>query len=170
MNRDVLVALASGVLFGLGLAVSQMVNPAKVLAFLDVAGAWDPSLALVMAAALLVMGIAWRLQGRPLFAGFATVATVARRQTATGGRQTAAGGPAARGGLAADLDSSLVTGAILFGVGWGLVGYCPGPAIASLGLFDFKPLVFVLAMLAGMQVHRGWLQRQAGQRIDQTSA
>ena len=166
MNRDVLVALASGVLFGLGLAISQMVNPAKVLAFLDVAGAWDPSLALVMAAALLVMGIAWRLQGRPLFAGFA-------RSAGAGGfarRQTAAGGPAARGSRAADLDSSLVTGAVLFGIGWGLVGYCPGPAIASLGLFDFKPLVFVLAMLAGMVVHRGWLQRQAWRRIDQTSA
>ena len=160
MNRDVLVALASGVMFGLGLAVSQMVNPAKVLAFLDVAGAWDPSLALVMAAALLVMGIAWRLQGRPLFAGFATVAR----------RQTAAGGPAVHARRAADLDSSLVTGAVLFGIGWGLVGYCPGPAIASLGLFDFKPLVFVLAMLAGMVVHRGWLQRQAWRRIDQTSA
>jgi len=127
-----LIALSSGVLFGLGLAVSQMINPAKVLAFLDVAGAWDPSLAFVMASALAVMGIAWRLQGRGL-------------------------GRSATPALSLDgVDGRLVIGATLFGVGWGAVGYCPGPAIASLALFSAKPLVFVLAMLAGMEIHRRW--------------
>ena len=127
-----LIALASGVLFGLGLAVSQMINPAKVLAFLDVAGAWDPSLAFVMASALAVMGVAWRLQGRGL-------------------------GRAATPALSLDgVDRRLVIGATLFGIGWGAVGYCPGPAVASLALFSAKPLVFVLAMLAGMEIHRRW--------------
>ena len=101
-------ALLSGTLFGLGLAISQMINPAKVLAFLDVAGHWDPSLALVMASALAVMALAWRWQ---------------RRQ------------PAALSG-----DFRLQ----------GLVGYCPGPAIASLALLSLKPLIFVAAMIAGM--------------------
>lgn len=131
-HRQPLIALCSGVLFGLGLAVSQMINPAKVLGFLDVAGAWDPSLAFVMASALAVMGIAWRLQARGL-------------------------GRAATPALSLDgVDRRLVAGATLFGIGWGAVGYCPGPAIASLALFSAKPLVFVLAMLAGMEIHRRW--------------
>lgn len=126
------IALASGVLFGIGLALSGMLNPAKVLAFLDVAGQWDPSLALVMGGALAVMAPAWRLQQRgssPL--------------------------PALRPALS-DLDAKLVGGATIFGIGWGLVGYCPGPAVASLALLSAKPLVFVAAMLAGMELHRRW--------------
>jgi len=124
------IALLSGTLFGLGLAISHMINPAKVLAFLDVAGHWDPSLALVMGSALAVMTLAWRWQ---------------RRQ------------PAA---LTKDfrlkdlnhIDASLVTGAALFGIGWGLVGYCPGPAISALALLSMKPLIFVAAMIAGMAI------------------
>jgi uncharacterized membrane protein YedE/YeeE len=141
MNRQVLVALGSGVVFGLGLAVSQMINPAKVLGFLDVAGAWDPSLAFVMAGALLVMGIAWRIQGRRVVV-------------------TAAPMPERR------IDTPLVVGALVFGAGWGLVGYCPGPAIASLALLSAEPVLFVLAMLAGMQLHRLWDRSQARLRTE----
>lgn len=147
MNRQVLVALGSGVLFGLGLAVSQMINPAKVLAFLDVAGQWDPSLALVMAAALLVMAPAWRLQGRLQAGPWYAAQVSAPRQRP---------------------DAPLVAGAVLFGVGWGLVGYCPGPAFAALGMLGLKPLVFVLAMLAGMQLHARWQQRQLTTRVGET--
>ena len=135
MNRQTLVALASGIVFGLGLAVSQMVNPAKVLAFLDVAGDWDPSLALVMASALLVMGGAWRLQ--------------AQRQRDGAARQ----GP---GEPRREIDPPLVIGALVFGVGWGLVGYCPGPVLAALPQLSIKPLVFVGAMLVGMGLYQAW--------------
>ena len=121
-------ALLSGTLFGLGLAISQMINPAKVLAFLDVAGHWDPSLALVMASALAVMALAWRWQ---------------RRQPAALSRDFRLQG-------LNHIDAPLVIGSMLFGTGWGLVGYCPGPAISSLALLSLKPLIFVAAMLAGM--------------------
>lgn len=136
MNRQILVALGSGVVFGLGLAVSQMINPAKVLGFLDVAGAWDPSLAFVMAGALLVMGVAWRVHARRIGV-------------------TAGPAPQRR------IDTPLVVGALVFGAGWGLVGYCPGPAIASLALLSAEPVLFVLAMLAGMQLYRAWDRWQA---------
>ncbi|MFU8819990.1 MAG: DUF6691 family protein [Gammaproteobacteria bacterium] len=140
MNRQILVALGSGVVFGLGLAVSQMINPAKVLGFLDVAGAWDPSLAFVMAGALLVMGIAWRIQAR---------------------RVVVAVQPGLPPAPERGIDRPLVAGALVFGAGWGLVGYCPGPAIASLALLSAEPVLFVLAMLAGMQLYRFWDRWQA---------
>lgn len=151
MNRPLWIALGSGTLFGLGLATSEMINPAKVLAFLDVAGRWDPSLALVMAAALLFMGLAWRLQAR---------------RTAS---ERPAGHVTAAQFASPGLDAPLVSGAVLFGIGWGLVGYCPGPAVASLGLGGLKPLVFVLSMLAGMQLYRAWDQRQARRRLADAS-
>lgn len=138
MSRPSLVALASGVLFGAGLAVSQMLNPAKVLAFLDVAGNWDPSLALVMGAALAVMVPAWAIHNR-----------------GRGGAPRDAGAPVDA------LDGRLVSGAALFGIGWGLVGYCPGPAMASLALLNPKAIVFVLAMLAGMAAHDRWAARRS---------
>lgn len=150
MNRQHWIALGSGTLFGLGLAVSQMLNPAKVLAFLDITGRWDPSLALVMASALLFMAIAWRLHYRPSFTGW---------PAGTGGQAAAEGSPQG-------LDRPLVTGAMIFGIGWGLVGYCPGPAIASLGLASPKALVFVLSMLAGMLLYRAWDQRHADRRLN----
>jgi uncharacterized membrane protein YedE/YeeE len=110
-----------------------MVNPAKVLGFLDILGDWDPSLALVMVGAIGVMSLATvvsRRMERPLAAeGF----QVPTRK---------------------DLDRSLLTGALLFGVGWGLVGFCPGPALAALSSARIEPLVFVLAMLGGMSLHR----------------
>jgi uncharacterized protein len=115
-------------LFGVGLVVSRMVDPGKVLAFLDVAGRWDPSLALVMAGALAVAIPCFRLAR-------------ARGAPALGGRFDA---PATR-----TVDRELLAGAAVFGVGWGLVGFCPGPAIASLVFARPESLVFVLAMAAG---------------------
>ncbi|SFE07230.1 DUF6691 family protein [Paracidovorax konjaci] len=128
---NVLVALGAGLLFGVGLIVSGMADPARVLGFLDVAGRWNPSLALVMAGAVAVGLVAF---------------TVARRR----GR-TLAGGPlhwpAARG-----LDARLLGGSVLFGIGWGIAGFCPGPALVGLGMGLREAAVFVAAMLAGMAV------------------
>ncbi len=128
-----MAALGAGVLFGLGLAISQMVNPAKVLAFLDVGGNWDPSLALVMGGALAVTGVAFRLvlkRPRPMFGDAFAVPT--------------------RG----DVDGRLVGGAIVFGVGWGLIGLCPGPAMASIAYGMAESVYFLGAMLAGMAAAR----------------
>jgi len=126
-------ALLAGTLFGLGLAVSQMINPAKVLAFLDIAGRWDPSLALVMAGALGVTALGYRLALRrpaPLLAERFEVPTLR------------------------EIDRRLLAGAAVFGIGWGLVGFCPGPAIASLAFGVKESLIFVAAMLAGMALFR----------------
>jgi len=128
-----LSALIAGILFGLGLAVSQMTNPAKVLAFLDVAGDWDPSLAVVMAGAVTVAVIAFRIAaGRtaPLAGGSFDLPT--RRK----------------------IDTPLVMGAMVFGVGWGLAGLCPGPALTALLSGQRKAFLFVGAMLAGMVVYK----------------
>ncbi len=131
--RVVLVALLSGILFGLGLAISGMVNPAKVVGFLDLFGAWDPTLAFVMGGALLVTIPAFRLvlrQPRPLFDMQFRV-------------------PART-----DIDGRLVGGAVLFGVGWGLAGLCPGPAITALVTGILPVFGFVAAMVAGAALHR----------------
>jgi uncharacterized membrane protein YedE/YeeE len=124
-----LIALASGSLFGLGLIVSDMVNPARVLGFLDIAGAWDPTLAFVMGGALIPMAIAWRM-------------AAARPAPFCGGEFP--GRPATR------LDPRLLGGAALFGAGWGLVGFCPGPALTALGTGNTEALIFTIAMLIGM--------------------
>jgi uncharacterized protein len=123
----------SGIVFGVGLAVSGMTNPAKVLAFLDVFGRWDPTLAFVMGGALAVSAVGFaaaRHRARPWLAG--TFAIPTRR----------------------DVDRRLVGGATLFGVGWGLVGLCPGPALANLSRGSAEVAVFVGAMLAGVVLHR----------------
>ncbi len=125
--------LLAGIVFGLGLAVSRMINPAKVLGFLDVAGRWDPSLALVMAGALAVTLVGFRL-------------TLKRPEPLLGGRFEL---PRARA-----IDRRLLAGAALFGVGWGLVGFCPGPALASLAFGLKESFVFVAAMLAGIWLHK----------------
>ena len=125
---NLLVALIAGVLFGLGLAVSQMVNPDKVLGFLDIAGNWDPSLALVMAGALAVAitGFRWaRKGGKPLLDSRFHLTD-----------KTA-------------LDKPLLIGAATFGIGWGMTGYCPGPAVASLALGNSEGLVMVISIYAG---------------------
>ena len=131
--KRLLPSLFAGLLFGAGLALSDMINPARVLAFLDVAGAWDPTLAFVMAGAMLPSAAAYRLSRRmrrPLLADTFQV---------PGNRK---------------LDTQLLAGAGIFGIGWGLVGFCPGPAIAALGFGMWQPWLFVGAMLAGMLVHR----------------
>lgn len=126
-------ALIAGLIFGFGLGLSDMIDPARVRAFLDIAGgAWDPTLAFVMGGALLPMAAAWRF---------------ARRQQA----------PILGGPFPAPpklpLDRPLIAGAVLFGAGWGLIGLCPGPALAALGLGDIRILPFVAAMLIGMLLH-----------------
>jgi uncharacterized membrane protein YedE/YeeE len=131
-------ALVAGLVFGAGLAVSQMVDPSKVLGFLDLAGAWDASLLFVLAAAAGVTTVAFRLvlkRSAPLFD--------ARFHLP----------------IATAIDWRLVIGAALFGIGWGLAGYCPGPAIASLGFGNAEALWFVPAMMAGAGLQR-WQARR----------
>ncbi|AUJ13463.1 transporter [Xanthomonas oryzae pv. oryzae] len=138
MNR--LIALLCGLLFGAGLVVSDMVNPARVLAFLDVAGHWDPALVFVMGSALVpsALAYAWRRRRqRPLAADTFHVPDNRR------------------------IDARLLGGAVLFGVGWGLVGLCPGPAIAALVTLQLPFLGFAAAMLAGMVLHRALHARPA---------
>jgi len=125
----ILAALSSGLVFGIGLIISGMANPAKVLGFLDLAGAWDPSLALVMVGAIAVAMLAFRM---------------ARART------TSLLGEPLRLPTASHMDRRLVLGSLLFGAGWGIAGFCPGPALVALGLGEVKALVFVIAMLAGM--------------------
>jgi uncharacterized membrane protein YedE/YeeE len=124
-------AFAAGLVFGLGLIVAGMVNPAKILGFLDIAGKWDPSLALVMAGAIAV--------------GLAAFALAHRRTMSALGSPMQL--PTAR-----SVDVRLVGGSLLFGIGWGLAGFCPGPAIVALGAGYLKSGVFVVAMLLGMGV------------------
>ena len=122
-------AFLAGLVFGIGLIVSGMTDPAKVIGFLDLAGRWDPSLAFVMIGAVLVGMIGYAL---------------ARKRTAAflGGAMQL---PAAR-----SIDRRLVLGSLVFGAGWGLAGFCPGPAVVALGAGQDKAVVFVIAMLAGM--------------------
>jgi uncharacterized membrane protein YedE/YeeE len=137
--RQVLASLVAGALFGGGLVVAQMTDPLKVQAFLDIAGDWDPSLAFVMAAAIPVaaIGVAYgRRRQRPLLA------------------------PRFDQPPSKTINRKLMTGAALFGAGWGLVGYCPGPALASLGNGSWQTAVFVLSMLVGMAAFR-WVPTAA---------
>ncbi|MES1982077.1 MAG: YeeE/YedE family protein [Pseudomonadota bacterium] len=123
------MALMAGLLFGTGLIVSGMSDPAKVLGFLDLAGLWDPSLALVMGGAVIVGLVAYPFaekMPRSLLGDALHIPT------------------------ATHIDRRLVLGALTFGAGWGLAGYCPGPALASLALGGLKPLLFSIAMLGGM--------------------
>lgn len=136
---EIVVALVAGVVFGAGLTLSGMVYPEKVQAFLDVAGDFDPTLAFVMGGAVLVSAIGWQLarrRNRPLFADRFEIPT--RR----------------------DLDLRLVAGAMLFGVGWGLAGLCPGPALTALALGSAGAWIFVGAMAAGAALHHGTLGRE----------
>lgn len=127
----VLTSLLAGLVFGLGLIVSGMANPAKVLGFLDLAGRWDPSLALVMAGAIAVGSVAFLLvKNRPR----SLLGAEMKLPTAS------------------HIDRRLVVGSALFGMGWGIAGFCPGPGLVALGMGESKALVFVAAMLAGMVV------------------
>ncbi|MEH3116392.1 MAG: YeeE/YedE family protein [Methylorubrum populi] len=131
--RQTIVSLASGILFGAGLAISGMIDPARVRAFLDVGGAWDPTLAFVMGGALVPMALAWaivRRRSRPVAAAeFHLPATT-------------------------PVDARLIAGAALFGAGWGLAGLCPGPAIAALAIRPVPAAVFCLGMAAGFGLFR----------------
>lgn len=141
---QIAIAFLTGLVFGLGLVLSGMTNPAKVIGFLDLAGNWDPSLAVVMGGAVLVAGIAFR---------------VAK------GRATALLGDPMRVPTATQIDRRLVLGALVFGIGWGLAGYCPGPALASVVQGGIKPLIFVAAMVAGMAFYEIQDVRTARSRL-----
>ncbi len=133
MIRDTLVPLVSGTIFGSGLALGGMTDPARVRGFLDLFGDWDPTLAFVMGGAVLVMALAWLLQKqmqRPVFAeGFSLPDR-------------------------SDITPRLVGGSALFGIGWGIAGLCPGPGFAALAIAPASAAIFVAAMLAGMLLVR----------------
>jgi uncharacterized membrane protein YedE/YeeE len=130
-SAQYLVALVSGLLFGVGLALSEMINPRRVLAFLDVLGDWDPTLAFVMIGAIPISALAYvMLRGRQSPA-FDTKFRIPDRT---------------------DINARLIAGALLFGIGWGIGGYCPGPIVAMLSLQWREPVVFLTAFLAGSQL------------------
>ena len=124
-----LTAFFAGLIFGLGLLLAGMANPAKVLAFLDVAGAWDPSLALVMggAIAVAVIPLSWARKNKRSLLGAPMQLPISR-----------------------ELDTRLIGGSLVFGIGWGIAGICPGPAVVLLLTWHWQALIFFLAMLAGM--------------------
>ena len=135
-----IVALLSGLVFGLGLILSGMGNPAKVQNFLDIGGSWDPSLGLVMGGAIAVGLIAF---------------TWAKR------RKTSVLGEPMQLPTSTAVDRQLLTGAALFGAGWGLAGFCPGPAVMNLATLRVEVWLFVAAMLAGMVLQHAWAKRSA---------
>lgn len=130
---QILAAAATGLLFGIGLVLSQMVNPAKVIGFLDIAGEWDPALAFVMGSALITATIGFRFVLKQPAPSFAEAFQIPTRK---------------------DIDTRLIAGSALFGIGWGLSGYCPGPAIAGSGLALTPTLIFLVCMLGGMALFR----------------
>ncbi|MER2269160.1 YeeE/YedE family protein [Methylobacterium oxalidis] len=142
MPARILAALGAGLTFGFGLSLSGMLNPARVRGFLDVTGAWDPSLAFVLAGAVTVSSLGYAASRRLRAPAFAPAFAIP-----TGRR----------------IDPPLIVGAVLFGIGWGLSGFCPGPAIAALSTGALPVLVFVGAMLAGMAAH-GLLTRASSAR------
>jgi uncharacterized membrane protein YedE/YeeE len=142
---DTLSSFLVGLIFGIGLILAGMTNPAKVIGFLDITGTWDPSLAFVMGGAILVAIVAFR------FAKKRTVNFL---------------GGAMRMPTSDMIDKRLVIGSLLFGAGWGMAGFCPGPALTSIGTGNPKAVIFVIAMIAGMAIFeladRFWHQpRQA---------
>jgi uncharacterized protein len=128
-----IASLVTGTIFGAGLTLSDMINPARVLAFLDLAGDWDPSLAFVMVGAIIPMAIAYAFSKRMRTPLFGKSFFIPENRI---------------------LDRQLILGAVLFGIGWGLVGFCPGPAISGLVMGLWQPWLFVGAMLFGMWLHR----------------
>ena len=138
-----LASFLAGLVFGIGLIVSGMANPAKVQGFLDIAGGWDPSLAMVMVGAIAVGAVAF---------------LVARKRTVS------FIGAEMRLSQARHIDRRLMAGSIVFGIGWGVAGFCPGPGLVALGMGEWKALAFVSAMLAGMGVFEflEWLKRRDG--------
>jgi uncharacterized membrane protein YedE/YeeE len=133
MMRDILVPLASGTIFGAGLTIGGMTDPARVRGFLDLFGDWDPTLAFVMGGAVLVMALAWVVQRRMLRPAFAEGFSLPDRN---------------------DLTARLVGGSALFGIGWGIAGLCPGPGFAALAIAPGSAAIFVSAMIGGMALVR----------------
>lgn len=131
--KSAMAALAVGFVFALGLGISGMTQPKKVVGFLDLFGAWDPSLIFVMVGAILVHFVTYKLIRRRTSPLFSVQWHVPTKK---------------------DITPALVAGAVLFGVGWGLGGFCPGPAMTSLASLEGKPVVFVISMLAGMYLFR----------------
>ena len=134
----ILASLISGILFGVGLSLSQMINPEKVLNFLDIAGAWDPSLIFVMLGALEVTFISFKIilkRPSPVFDHKFYLATKK------------------------EIDKPLIIGATIFGIGWGITGYCPGPAVAGLGFGNPESVIMVIAIYLGFVVHRYLFER-----------
>jgi uncharacterized protein len=141
-----LTSFLTGLLFGMGLIVSGMTDPSKIIGFLDLAGAWDPSLAFVMAGAVLVGATGFRLAER-------------RPTSMLGGLRQL---PGTRG-----IDTRLILGSMTFGVGWGLAGFCPGPAVVAFGAGYDKAVVFVIAMLAGMVMYELTERRRMARATDE---
>ena len=131
--RQWLPPLVSGTLFGAGLALGGMTNPARVRGFLDIFGDWDPTLAFVMGGAVIVMAIAWQFPHRMKHPVFAEKFSIPDRT---------------------DLTPKLIGGAALFGIGWGIAGLCPGPGVAALVIEPVSAAIFIVAMLAGMLIVR----------------
>ncbi|ORU90227.1 MAG: transporter [Cycloclasticus sp. symbiont of Poecilosclerida sp. M] len=132
MNKFI-SALAAGLIFGVGLVLSGMVDPNKVVGFLDVAGNWGPSLMFVLGGAVVTTTIAYRFifaKGKPMFGSDFHLPTIIK------------------------VDQKLLFGAAIFGIGWGLIGYCPGPAVASLGFRPEGPLIVVVSILAGLLLYK----------------
>lgn len=130
--RNNLISLCMGFVFGIGLCLSGMVNPAKVIGFLDITGRWDPSLAMVMAGALLVTTVSFRFINaikKPLCSDAFQLPKAQK------------------------IDMKLIAGSALFGIGWGLAGICPGPAVAALAFGSKEILIFFLSLLAGMMIY-----------------
>lgn len=132
MNKHFVSALVTGLIFGMGLLVSGMANPDKVLSFLDITGNWDPSLMLVMGGAIAVGVVAFTLIKGHTHSLWGEPLRLPTRQ---------------------DLDSRLIMGSLGFGIGWGLAGFCPGPALVAFGTGAPKAIVFVVAMVAGMAMY-----------------
>lgn len=139
----IVTAWIAGLVFGLGLIVSGMANPAKVLGFLDLAGAWDPSLAFVMGGAIGVGVVAFAVAGKRAAKGKPSLLGADMQLPAT-----------------RRIDGRLIGGSLLFGVGWGVAGFCPGPAFVALGMGQGKAVLFVAAMLIGMAVFEWWERRR----------
>lgn len=129
----ILIALISGVLFGLGLVLAGMGNPAKILAFLDITGNWDPSLLVTMAVAMVISGMSYAWVKKHRVSVLNCPLQIPTNQK---------------------IDKKLVTGSVLFGLGWGLAGICPGPALLLTGLGITQGIIFALAMIAGMSVYQ----------------
>jgi uncharacterized membrane protein YedE/YeeE len=129
-----LASFVSGIIFGLGLVASGLINPSKVISFLDLTGGWDPSLAITMAVAVLVTGVGYRMTFR---CGTPWLSTKFKLPQAV------------------KVDTRLIAGAVIFGIGWGLGGFCPGPALAAAALGYMPALIFVASMIVEMTAARG---------------